>query len=39
MGQVLWGLGGSLAVLEALTDAVNAVINSTNAGIQFLFGP
>jgi CNT family concentrative nucleoside transporter len=39
MGQVLWGLEGSLAVLAALTDAVNAVINSTNAGIQFLFGP
>jgi concentrative nucleoside transporter, CNT family len=79
--QILWGLGGSLAilaaawllstnrrainwrtvgvalltlvvfafavlrwsagraVLEALTDAVNAVINSSNAGIQFLFGP
>ena len=32
-----WSLGR--AVLEALTDAVNAVINSSNAGIQFLFGP
>jgi concentrative nucleoside transporter, CNT family len=32
-----WSLGR--AVLEALTDGVNAVINSTNAGIQFLFGP
>jgi CNT family concentrative nucleoside transporter len=32
-----WSFGR--AVLEALTDGVNAVINSSNAGIQFLFGP
>jgi concentrative nucleoside transporter, CNT family len=32
-----WSAGR--AVLEALTDGVNAVINSANAGIQFLFGP
>jgi len=32
-----WSLGRT--VLEALTDAVNAVINSSNAAIQFLFGP
>jgi Na+ dependent nucleoside transporter N-terminus len=32
-----WSAGK--AVLEALTDGVNAVIDSTNVGIQFLFGP
>jgi concentrative nucleoside transporter, CNT family len=32
-----WSFGR--AVLEALTDGVNAVINSSNTGIQFLFGP
>lgn len=32
-----WSLGRT--VREALTDGVNAVINSSNAGIQFLFGP
>ena len=31
--QLLWGLGGSLAVPAA------AWLLSTNAGIQFLFGP
>ena len=32
-----WSFGR--AVLETLTDGVNAVINSSSAGIQFLFGP
>jgi CNT family concentrative nucleoside transporter len=32
-----WSTGR--AALDALTRAVNAVINATNAGIQFLFGP
>jgi concentrative nucleoside transporter, CNT family len=32
-----WSFGR--AVLETLTDGVNAVINSSNAGVQFLFGP
>jgi CNT family concentrative nucleoside transporter len=32
-----WSFGRR--VLEVLTDGVNAVINATNAGIQFLFGP
>jgi len=32
-----WSFGR--AVLETLTDGVNAVINSSNAGVQSLFGP
>jgi nucleoside permease NupC len=32
-----WSVGR--AALEALTNGVNAVISSSNAGIQFLFGP
>ena len=36
---VVLGWSAGRAALEALTRGVNAVINSANAGIQFLFGP